>query len=106
MGDSISAYCYLCGEPEYGNIDGTKSVRCGLCVQRIVKHLERIELQSGMKIKNIEEYGVAVQLSKEHPTPPTRKRCRMPLRGLEREKTVLWATNFKRCPLPVRWDEQ
>ena len=106
MVNSIKGYCHICREPISCNVDPSRTLECGRCVLMRVKHIESIELESGMKINNRGDYGIALKYIETHPAPPTRKRTKKAQRGLKRQKTVLWEGNFKRCPLPIRWEEQ
>ena len=106
MVNSIKGYCHICGEPIDGNVDPKRTLECGRCVLRRVKHIERIELESGMSINNRGDYAIARKIAEKNPTPPTRKRVLKQPRGLERQKQALWSPNFKRCDLPIKWEDQ
>ena len=102
----VNGYCHICKEPIFDSITPNRIVECGMCVQKRVKHIERIELQSGMSIKNRADYGIARKIAENTPAPPTRKRVLKRQRGLECEKRVVWAPNFLGCDLPVKWDDE
>ena len=98
----IRGYCCICREPIYDSIDPSRAVECGLCVQKRVKHIERIELEAGMEIKNRVDYSTAVEMARNNPTPPTGKRKKVAQRGCT---GLEWAKNYSRCRLPVHWED-
>ena len=102
----VNGYCHICKEPIYDSITPNRVVECGMCVQKRVKHIERLELQAGMSIKNRVDYGIARKMAANNPTHPTRTRVLRRQKGLERVKTVLWSQNFQRRGLPMKWEDQ
>ena len=84
-------------------------VECGMCVQKRVKHIERIELESQMKINNRVEYGIARKIAENTPASPTRKRVLKRQKGCNELKTVKFLPNFQstdRKKLPMKWEDQ
>ena len=101
--------CHLCGAKVRGNVDGTKRIECGMCVQRRVKFVENLEWKMDTKIKNGVEYSVAYKAVLLGQGRGKGKQEKVPQKGLECVKTVLWAENFKsvdRSVTPVKWDDR
>ena len=104
----IKEYCCLCREPIYDSIEPDRAVECGMCVQKRVKHIERMELESGMSIKNRVDYGIARKMAENSPTSPTHKRRKVPQRGCNRVKTAKFVPNLQnadRKELPMCWED-
>ena len=104
----VRGYCCMCREPIYDNIEPDRAVECGMCVQKRVKHIERIELESGMSIKNRVDYGIARKIAKNNPASPTHKRVLKRQRGCNRLKTALWMPKLQNADLkelPISWED-
>ena len=104
----VNGYCHICKEPIYDSITPNRMVECGMCVQKRVKHIERIELESRMSINNRVEYGIARKIAENTPASPTRKRVLKRQKGLECVKKVSWGQNFvgtDRKALPISWGD-
>ena len=104
----VNGYCHICKEPIYDSITPNRMVECGMCVQKRVKHIERIELESRMSINNRVEYGIARKIAENTPASPTRKRVLKRQKGCNELKTVSWGQNFvgtDRKTLPISWGD-
>jgi len=56
----MKVLCGICGQPVKGNVQpGRGGVICGLCVQRKVLYVERLEREHKMPIRNALEYSWA-----------------------------------------------
>ena len=105
----VNGYCHICKEPIYDSITPNRMVECGMCVQKRVKHIERIELESRMSINNRVEYGIARKIAENTPASPTRKRVLKRQKGCNELKTVKFLPNFQstdRKKLPMKWEDQ
>ena len=104
----VNGYCHICKEPIYDSITPNRVVECGMCVQKRVKHIERLELQAGMSIKNRVDYGIARKMAANNPTHPTRTTKKRAQIASNRLKTAIVGQNFKstdRKTTPIKWED-
>lgn len=104
--ERVKGYCHICGEEIKGNVGASRPLECGMCVQRRVKHVERIELEAQMSILNRENYATARKISEKNPYHPTRKWNPKALRASHGVKRPKYEANFLSTSLLLRWKDQ
>jgi len=80
-----TARCGLCKADIYDSVE-TAKIECGLCVQRKIKHIQRLEKQSGIYIRNKFDYAAA------------RNRCQGKSIIIDKPKTAL---RSEESPKPI-----
>ena len=102
----IKGVCHICGEGIKGNVDNSRVLECGMCVQRRVKHIERIALEAQMEIRNRVDYFTARKKAKENPYHGKGKKKVVALRASKVAKTAPILPSLDRKKLLLRWEDQ
>ena len=79
--------CYACEENiKHPIFAGT--LQCAMCTQKKLKWLDRLESDSGIRIKNRKDYASAITFRKEHPEITAQVPLLRPERGCEQRPHV------------------
>lgn len=105
----VNGYCQICGEDISDNVDDTRILECGMCVQRRVKYIERLELEAQMDINNRVDLVTARKKAKENPYHPTRGGTTKVSAAPQSVSGGILSTNFQctdRKVTPIKWKDQ